>query len=147
MNPFLSDLLAAFRSRLSQAPLSLVTIDRIDIAKAAPSVLAHRGFGVTSPSTTNTDRYRDCSMAWVSDAIQVTLTHRVNPNQQQSAESEALMLEEQVRALLVDPGWQGDHHISYRSSTRGPHPQSSEWYLITMQFTANRDARLGGFNG
>lgn len=146
MNPFLSDLLAAFRSRLAQGPLALATIDRIDIPKAAPSTLAHRGFGVTSPSTTNTDRYRDCSMAWVLDTIVVTLSYRMNPNQQLAAEAEALLLEEQVRSLLVDPGWQGDHHISYRSSTRGPHP-SSEWYLITMQFTANRDARLGGFNG
>lgn len=141
---FLDDVIRSFEGRLAGSPLELRTLDAVDIPKALPDTLAHRGFGVSCPESPNTGAYRDRNLARVSDRIVVTLTYRVNPKQQRASARAAMLLEEQVRAHLTEPAWEPDLHIAYQTATRGPHPQSSEWWLTTIVFTASRDARLGG---
>lgn len=141
---FLDDVIRSFETRLSGSPFDLRTLDAVDIPKALPDTLAHRGFGVSCPESPNTGQYRDIDLARVADRIAVTLTYRVNPKQQRVSARAAMLLEEQVRAYLTEPAWEPDLHIAYQTATRGPHPQSSEWWLTVLSFTASRDARLGG---
>lgn len=140
----LHEIVEAFEERLSGSPFNLVTLDRIDIPKALPSTLLHLGFGVDIPSGANTGQYRDLEMARWNERVRVTLSYRVNPQQQRASRNAAYTLEDQVRAYLCCSTWEGDLHVRCLDATRAPSPVSSEWFLITLTFSATRDARLGG---
>jgi hypothetical protein len=134
-----------FENALTESTLGLKLPDRIDPANADPAHLAHRGIAVQIPSTDNTGLYRDDSFALASDRVEVALTYRVRPQEQRASRREAITLEEQIREVLVSESWQRDLHVSYvGTSQRGPHPNSSEWFLITQVFATRRDAQLGG---
>ena len=144
----LADLVRQVEARLldsgGQAGLGLVLLDRVDVSAAAPEALAHKGIGVQAPQTENSGEYRDQGLARVEDRLQVTLAYRVRPKAQKASRDEALDLEEQIRIRLTDDIALREMRIHYLGSTRGPHPKSSEWYVITQAFSAQRDALLGG---
>jgi len=133
--------------RLTSGPLALKLIDSIDPANGSPMHISHRGVAVTIPTTTNTGLYRDDTFALASDRVEVSVSYQVRPEEQRASRREAIVLEEQVRVLLTDEAYQRDLHLAYDSTSfRGPHPQTSEFYLITQVFTTKRDAALGGFD-
>lgn len=135
-----------FEDRLTEAShLGLKLIDRVDPLNANPEHIAHKGIAVDIPSTDNTGDYRDIDNALVADTVMVSTTYRVRPHEQRTSRREAIDLEEQIRAWLLDSAWQRDLHPSYvRTTFRGPHPKSAEFFLITQQFTTRREAALGG---
>jgi hypothetical protein len=140
----INDVIDAFEERLSEAPLSLDLMPRIQMPQAANRSRTMRGFSVDAPSTSNTDEYRDIDLASAEDQVLVTLFYAINAKDQKASRREAHALEEQVRELLVDPSWRGEWHVRWRTTTRGPDPQTAETYRITQTFTVSRDASLGG---
>lgn len=145
----LADLLREVERRLGDdaggLSLSLVVMDRVDVAGATSDALAHRGIAVLPTSSRNTGEYRDVALARVEDQFSVALLYRIRPKDQRASRDEALTLEEQIRMRLTDSIWMRGARIVYLGTpTRGPHPKSAEWYLIAQTFTAQRDALLGG---
>lgn len=142
----LSDLLRELESALDNAQqVDVHVLDRLgQLVTCTPAPELHRGVTVYSTQTSNTNQYRDDGLARVRDSVVVEHGYLIAPTAQRESRDEALVLEEQIRALLTGLVVMGNTRPRYASTTRRQHPQDATLWITAQTFTIDRDAILGG---
>lgn len=142
----LADTLADLERALTNSELNVTIIDRIGpLFSMTPEQMLDRGVLVRSDRTRNLGQYRDQELARVEDEITVECGYRIIATKQKESRVGALLLEEQIRALMtgVVPGL--GFRMTYTGTpSRGLHPQDAMWWVSVQTFTTARDAPLGG---
>lgn len=139
----LADVVQHIEDAIANAGLELRLLDVLDLTHHTDDNL-DRGFCVMVPSSVNRQESRENDLTVSGDTFEVQVGYRMRHTQRRESRAEAMVLEEQIRAIVTSRRADWPTHLVWAGTQRQLAAADPQWYIITQRFTGRRYAALGG---
>lgn len=131
-------LVAAVEARIEALDTDIVIVDRLSMWDGAALRRADKAAFVEVTESTDAGG-RGSQVVFVEDTVRVVLLFSTNPREQKASQQSALVVEDAIRAGLLERSWSAPLVLRHVRTRRGPAARPAlGWYEIAIELRAWR---------